>query len=168
MQCEVPPIADYQWHSELKFFYQEGASHLFPEAWWLPSTEISESYPLDSFYIRDEYIAPIPEAERKDMMLAYHAQLNSADEETRTNAAKAWAKWEYVIFIFPANAPVYWLCYTFVECGRPNYMSILHMSPMLMMINLPSEHGQFLWTYRADTVRDFCQCLCTNWEPLFR
>ncbi|KAF9477916.1 prolyl aminopeptidase serine peptidase [Pholiota conissans] len=61
--------------SELKFFYQDGASHLFPEAW-------------------DEYIAPIPETERKDMMLAYHAQLNSADEETRTKAAKAWAKWE--------------------------------------------------------------------------
>ncbi|KAF8968121.1 Alpha/Beta hydrolase protein [Flammula alnicola] len=61
--------------SELKFFYQEGASHLFPEAW-------------------DEYIAPIPEAERQDMILAYHAQLNSVDEETRLKAAKAWAKWE--------------------------------------------------------------------------
>ncbi|KJA26318.1 hypothetical protein HYPSUDRAFT_64043 [Hypholoma sublateritium FD-334 SS-4] len=61
--------------SELKFFYQEGASHLFPEAW-------------------DEYVAPIPEAERQDMVLAYHAQLNSVDEETRLNAARAWAKWE--------------------------------------------------------------------------
>jgi len=61
--------------SELKFFYQEGASHLFPEAW-------------------DEYIAPIPEAERGDMILAYHAQLNSVDDQTRLTAAKAWAKWE--------------------------------------------------------------------------
>lgn len=61
--------------SELKFFYQEGASHLFPEAW-------------------DEYIAVIPEPERQDMMLAYHAQLNSADEGIRLKAAKAWAKWE--------------------------------------------------------------------------
>ncbi|KAG5645926.1 hypothetical protein DXG03_004715 [Asterophora parasitica] len=61
--------------SELKFFYQEGASHLFPEAW-------------------DAYIAPIPEAERHDLILAYHAQLNSVDESTRITAAKAWAKWE--------------------------------------------------------------------------
>lgn len=29
------------------------------------------------------------------MMSAYHAQLNSADEETRLRAAKAWSKWEY-------------------------------------------------------------------------
>jgi len=61
--------------SELRFFYQDGASHLFPEAW-------------------DEFIAPIPEAERQGMMLAYHAQLNSVDEETRIKAAKAWSKWE--------------------------------------------------------------------------
>ena len=43
---------------------------------------------------RDEYLAPIPEAERHDLMLAYHAQLNSVDEETRIKAAKAWSKWE--------------------------------------------------------------------------
>jgi len=61
--------------SELRFFYQEGASHIFPEAW-------------------EEYLAPIPEAERRDLILAYHAQLNSVDEETRIKAAKAWSKWE--------------------------------------------------------------------------
>jgi len=61
--------------SELNFFYQDGASHLFPEAW-------------------EEYVAPIPEAERRDMVLAYHAQLNSVDDQTRLTAAKAWAKWE--------------------------------------------------------------------------
>ncbi|KAI0777157.1 proline iminopeptidase [Irpex lacteus] len=61
--------------SELRFFYQEGTSHLFPEAW-------------------DEYIAPIPEAERHDLILAYHAQLTSEDEETRIRAAKAWSRWE--------------------------------------------------------------------------
>lgn len=44
--------------------------------------------------VRDEYVAIIPEPERHDMILAYHAQLNSADEETRLKAAKAWAKWE--------------------------------------------------------------------------
>ncbi|EIW83954.1 prolyl aminopeptidase serine peptidase [Coniophora puteana RWD-64-598 SS2] len=61
--------------SELRFFYQDGTSHLFPEAW-------------------DEYIAPIPEAERHDIMLAYHAQLNAVDDAVRIQAAKAWTKWE--------------------------------------------------------------------------
>ncbi|KAL4260430.1 Proline iminopeptidase [Pleurotus pulmonarius] len=61
--------------SELKFFYQDGAGHLFPEAW-------------------DDFVAPIPEPERKDMMLAYHAQLNSVDEQTQLIAARAWSKWE--------------------------------------------------------------------------
>ncbi|KAJ8072406.1 hypothetical protein PM082_015965 [Marasmius tenuissimus] len=61
--------------SELKFFYQEGASHIFPEAW-------------------EEYLEPIPEAERNDLILAYHAQLNSVDDQTRIKAAKAWTKWE--------------------------------------------------------------------------
>ncbi|TFK40423.1 proline iminopeptidase [Crucibulum laeve] len=73
--------------SELRFFYQDGASHLFPEAW-------------------EEYVAPIPESERQDMVLAYHAQLNSADEETRIKAAKAWAKWEMStskLFVDPAH-----------------------------------------------------------------
>jgi proline iminopeptidase len=73
--------------SELSFFYQNGPSHLFPEAW-------------------EDYLAPIPDAERSDMILAYHAQLNSADEETRITAAKAWAKWEMVtskLHIDPAH-----------------------------------------------------------------
>jgi len=61
--------------SELLFFYQNGTSHLFPEAW-------------------DEYVDPIPEEERGDMMKAYHKRLNSDDEKTRLAAAKAWARWE--------------------------------------------------------------------------
>lgn len=46
---------------------------------------------------RDEYIAPIPPAERHDMVLAYHAQLNSVDDQTRITAAKSWSKWESVL-----------------------------------------------------------------------
>lgn len=45
--------------------------------------------------LRDDFVAPIPEAERADMILAYHAQLNSADDEVRIRAAKAWSKYEY-------------------------------------------------------------------------
>ncbi len=43
---------------------------------------------------REEFIAPIPEAERGDIVLAYHPQLNSEDDETRLRAARAWTKWE--------------------------------------------------------------------------
>ncbi|KAF8656231.1 hypothetical protein AX16_002667 [Volvariella volvacea WC 439] len=61
--------------SELRFFYQDGASHLFPEAW-------------------DEYLEPIPEDERSDLIKAYHSRLNSPDDAIRLKAAKAWSKWE--------------------------------------------------------------------------
>ena len=44
--------------------------------------------------IRDEYVAVIPEEERGDMVKAYHAQLNSPDEEVSRRAARAWSKWE--------------------------------------------------------------------------
>ena len=49
------------------------------------------------WYIRDDFIAPIPESERGDLMLAYHAQLNATDDETRLKAARAWTRWEYAI-----------------------------------------------------------------------
>ncbi|KAF8339830.1 prolyl aminopeptidase serine peptidase [Cantharellus anzutake] len=54
---------------------EEGTSHLFPEEW-------------------DDYLAPIPEGERGDLVKAYHKLLNSADEQTRLSAARAWSKWE--------------------------------------------------------------------------
>ena len=63
--------------SELAFFYQEGASHLFPDAW-------------------AEYLKPIPEAERGDLMAAYRTRLTSEDAATREAAAQAWSLWEGV------------------------------------------------------------------------
>lgn len=60
---------------ELDWFYQYGASEIFPDFW--------ERY-------RDE----IPEDERGDMMKAYHARLFSDDEEVRLSAARAWSVWE--------------------------------------------------------------------------
>ncbi len=60
---------------ELLWFYQEGASWLFPDAW-------------------EEYLAPIPEVERGDLMSAYHRRLTSEDPELRLRAARAWSVWE--------------------------------------------------------------------------
>ncbi len=60
---------------ELRWFYQEGASAIFPEAW-------------------EGYLAAIPEAERDDLMAAYYRRLTSDDAATRLAAAKAWSIWE--------------------------------------------------------------------------
>jgi proline iminopeptidase len=60
---------------ELKWFYQFGASMVFPEHW-------------------QHYLEPIPPAERGDLLAAYHKRLLSADETVRLNAARAWSIWE--------------------------------------------------------------------------
>ena len=60
---------------ELEWFYQEGASRLFPDAW-------------------EHYIAAIPEVERHDLISAFHRRLTSDDEATRLSAARAWSVWE--------------------------------------------------------------------------
>ncbi|MFC6840032.1 prolyl aminopeptidase [Xanthomonas theicola] len=60
---------------ELEWFYQEGASRLFPEAW-------------------EHYLAAIPPVERADLISAYHRRLTSDDEATRLAAARAWSVWE--------------------------------------------------------------------------
>lgn len=60
---------------EIRWFYQEGASYLFPDAW-------------------EGYVADIPEDERGDLLSAYHRRLTSDDEEVRQRAAKSWSVWE--------------------------------------------------------------------------
>jgi len=44
--------------------------------------------------LREEYLAPIPERDRGNLMNAYHKLLHSPEETIRLKAAKAWAKWE--------------------------------------------------------------------------
>ena len=60
---------------ELRWFYQEGASYIYPDAW-------------------EGYLKPIPKEERHDMMQAYHKRLTSDDNAVRNEAAKAWSVWE--------------------------------------------------------------------------
>lgn len=61
--------------AELLWLYQEGASTLYPDEW-------------------EHYLAPIPAAERGDMMAAYYKRLTSEDETVRSSAARAWSVWE--------------------------------------------------------------------------
>ncbi|HIK07680.1 MAG TPA: prolyl aminopeptidase [Trichormus sp. M33_DOE_039] len=60
---------------ELRWFYQEGASYIFPDAW-------------------EEYLKPIPIDERHDLLTAYYQRLTSPDLEIRQAAARAWSIWE--------------------------------------------------------------------------
>jgi proline iminopeptidase len=61
--------------SELRWFYQEGTSSLFPDLW-------------------EEFIAPIPVEERGDLIAAFHKRLEGDDPKARLAAATAWATWE--------------------------------------------------------------------------
>ena len=61
--------------SELLWFYQEGASNIFPDAW-------------------EHFIAPIPPRERGNMMKAYYKRLTSRSRSVRKRAARAWSIWE--------------------------------------------------------------------------
>ncbi|MDW8282516.1 MAG: prolyl aminopeptidase [Myxococcales bacterium] len=60
---------------EIEWFYQRGASMLFPDAW-------------------EEYIRPIPEEERGDLVRAYYRRLTGPDEAMRREAALCWSRWE--------------------------------------------------------------------------
>jgi proline iminopeptidase len=60
---------------EIKWFYQEGASWLYPDVW-------------------EQYVNVIPEAERGDMVSAYYKRLTSEDQTVRLEAARAWSVWE--------------------------------------------------------------------------
>jgi len=61
--------------SELGWFYQQGASALFPDRW-------------------EAYVAPIPSGERDDLMRAFYRRLTGADRAAAIAAARAWAVWE--------------------------------------------------------------------------
>lgn len=60
---------------EINWFYQEGASYIFPDAW-------------------AKYLEPIPENERGDLVKAFYKRITSSDPEVRSKATKAWTIWE--------------------------------------------------------------------------
>jgi proline iminopeptidase len=60
---------------EIDWFYQDGASFLFPDAW-------------------EPYLGHIPETERTDLVAAYHRRLTSEDPAVQRAAARLWSGWE--------------------------------------------------------------------------
>jgi proline iminopeptidase len=63
--------------AELQWFYQEGASRLFPDYW-------------------QNFIAPIPVAERDNLIAAHYSRLTGNDTEAMLRSARAWSVWEGV------------------------------------------------------------------------
>lgn len=61
--------------AELDWYYQFGVSEMYPDRW-------------------EAFVAPIPEAERGNLMAAYHARLTGDDPVAQLAAARAWSTWE--------------------------------------------------------------------------
>lgn len=72
--------------AELAWYYQFGVSEMFPDKW-------------------ERFLAPIPEAERGDLVGAYRRRLVGDDLRARVEAARAWSAWEgQTITLLPTPA----------------------------------------------------------------
>ena len=60
---------------EVDWYYQEGASRIYPDKW-------------------ERFLAPIAEEDRGDLLHAYHRILTGEDRAAQVGAAKAWSVWE--------------------------------------------------------------------------
>lgn len=60
---------------DIQWFYQDGASRVYPDFW-------------------QDYIRVIPEQERGDFVTAFYKRLCSDDLDVRRQAARAWSVWE--------------------------------------------------------------------------
>ena len=60
---------------EIEWFYQYGASNIFPDAW-------------------EKYISVIPESERDNLVKAFYKRLTSSNKDERLSCAKLWSIWE--------------------------------------------------------------------------
>lgn len=60
---------------EIYWFYQDGANQIFPDYW-------------------QDFIQPIPESERHDLLHAHYRRLTGEDEVARMRSAEAWSIWE--------------------------------------------------------------------------
>lgn len=60
---------------EIRWFYQSGASYLYPDSW-------------------ETYLAPIPVEEHDDLLSAYYRRLTDSDQAVQLQAARAWSIWE--------------------------------------------------------------------------
>ena len=72
---------------DIDWFYQGGTARLFPDAW-------------------EDFVSPIPQNERSDLVKAYYTRLTSDNELERMAAAKAWSIWEGCTATLKPNSAV--------------------------------------------------------------
>ncbi|KAJ3299373.1 hypothetical protein HK104_009161 [Borealophlyctis nickersoniae] len=119
--------------SEIQWFYQEGASHVFPDVW-------------------EDYLAPIPPTEHGDLVTAYHNRLTGPDTAEQLRCAASWSKWECAtsrLFIDPAmlaksSNPTWSLAFARIESHYfhhrgffPTPQHILDNVPTIRHHNIP-------------------------------
>jgi proline iminopeptidase len=136
--------------SEIDWFYQAGASHVYPDAF-------------------ARYVSVIPETERDDLLSAFHRRLTSPDWETRLRAARAWARWEgeTISIAGPSALPARFNEDRFVEAFariENHYFMhggfferdgwLLEQAPRLRAIPCRIAHGRY----------DMCTPLTSAWE----
>ena len=96
-----------------RWFYQDGSSWMFPDAF-------------------EDYLRAIPEDERADMIAAYHRRLTSPDPDVQIEAARAWSVWEgktLSLFPIPTASPL--LGGSLRDRLRPHRVPLLRQSRLL-------------------------------------
>lgn len=126
---------------DIKWFYQQGSSRLFPEAW-------------------ADYLKPIPESERHNMIEAYYKRLTSNDEIVRMSAAKAWSIWEgRTATLLPNKAfekafsdPYFALSFARIECHYFINQCFLSDNQLLNEVDKIAEIGGYIVHGRYDAI----------------
>jgi proline iminopeptidase len=124
---------------EIDWFYQKGASFIFPDFW-------------------EPYKNHIPENERHDFVAAYYKRLTSPDRETRLNAARIWSVWEASTsklipddnLMHDFDDPEFALAFARIECHYFTHGAFFETDNWLLenahkIKNIPTEivHGRY-------------------------
>jgi len=136
---------------DIHWFYQHGASRLFPEYW-------------------EQYLAPVPESERGDMVSAYYRLLTSDDEPTRLEAARAWSLWEgHTISLLPCKeteqtfaAAKFALAMARIECHYFMNQSFLEDNQILNNVDKIADIPAIIVHGRYDVVCPVDQALALH------
>ena len=109
--------------SEIAWMYQDGASHVFPEAW-------------------EKFIAKIPAGERGSMVEAYYRRLTAEapaeDPSGRLEAARSWNDWENsILHLYPKTDsapedPQHTLSLARIECHYMNHRAFMESDTYLL------------------------------------
>ena len=123
---------------DIHWFYQHGASRLYPDYW-------------------EDFIAPIPVEERDDLVKAYYQRLNGKNEIARMACAEAWSVWEGRTSSLIPNAdlaasfadPFFALAMARIECHYFTHQSFMEPNQLLekaaLLADIPGVivHGRY-------------------------